>query len=454
MEFKLPEFVISVSEKFIKEGFEIYIVGGAVRDLLLKRTVYDWDFTTNATPPEILKIFPEGFYDNQFGTVGLSHPSSQNPYEITTFRKERGYSDRRHPDKVTWGESLKEDLSRRDFTINAMALQPITKDQLVITDFKIIDPFDGQKDLAAKLLRAVGDPQTRFSEDALRLIRGIRLAAELGFTIEPQTFQAIKNQAVLIKKIAPERIKEELFKILKSDYPAEGFTLLLSTGLLEILIPELIRGYGVAQARHHLYDVWTHSLMSLKYCPSRDPLARFATLIHDIGKPLVARGEGENRTFYNHEVAGASIAKNLAARFRFSRKEAEKLWLLVRWHQFSCDERQTDSAIRRFIRNVGKENLNDILSLRIGDRLGGGAKETSWRLEKFKKRLSEVQKQPFSVTDLKVNGNDVMEILKIGPGPTVGKILETLFAEVVENKTKNKRQYLLKRIRQIAKTLV
>jgi len=446
MNLELPEFVLKILEKFEKAKFEIYIVGGSVRDLLLDREIIDWDFTTNATPNQILEIFPKGFYDNKFGTVGISHPSSPEPYEITTFRKEIGYTDRRHPDKVIWGKSLKEDLARRDFTINAMALQGKTPSEL-------IDPFNGQKDLKAKIIRAVGDPNKRFSEDALRMMRAIRLATELGFTIEQKTFQAIQDNATLINQIAKERVKDELFKILKSDFPADGFTLLLSSGLLEQIMPELLKGYGMTQAKHHIYDVWTHSLLSLKNCPSKDPLIRLATLLHDVGKPVVAKGEGEKRTFYNHEVVGASIAGNIADRLRFSKKEKEKLVTLIRWHQFTCDERQTDSAIRRFIRNVGKENLSDMIDLRVGDRLGGGARETSWRLEKFKKRLVEVQKQPFSVTDLKINGNDVMKILKIGSGPTVGKILETLFAEVVEDKTKNKREFLLKRIGELGKSL-
>jgi len=446
MNLELPEFVLKILEKFEKAKFEIYIVGGSVRDLLLDREIIDWDFTTNATPNQILEIFPKGFYDNKFGTVGISHPSSPEPYEITTFRKEIGYTDRRHPDKVIWGKSLKEDLARRDFTINAMALQGKTPSEL-------IDPFNGQKDLKAKIIRAVGDPNKRFSEDALRMMRAIRLATELGFTIEQKTFQAIQDNATLINQIAKERVKDELFKILKSDFPADGFTLLLSSGLLEQIMPELLKGYGMTQAKHHIYDVWTHSLLSLKNCPSKDPLIRLATLLHDVGKPVVAKGEGEKRTFYNHEVVGASIAGNTADRLRFSKKEKEKLVTLIRWHQFTCDERQTDSAIRRFIRNVGKENLKDMLDLRVGDRLGGGARETSWRLEKFKKRLVEVQKQPFSVTDLKVDGNDVMKILKIGSGPTVGKILETLFTEVVEDKTKNKREFLLKRIGELGKSL-
>jgi len=280
-------------------------------------------------------------------------------------------------------------------------------------------------------------------------MRAVRFASQLGFTIEPATFSAIQNNAQLLNQISKERIKDELFKILASDFPGEGIVLLLTSGLLPHIIPELIRGYGLPQSKHHIYDVWGHSIMSLKKCPSNNPLVRLATLIHDIGKPVVVKGEGETQTFYNHEMVSAKIAKNIAGRLKFSKKEEEKLVTMVRWHMFTVDDRQTDSAIRRFIRNVGKENLEDILALRTGDRLGGGARETSWRLEKFKKRLEEVQVQPFSVTDLKINGKDVMKILNIKPGPKVGEVLNQIFKEVEEQKLKNEREILLKRLQEL-----
>ncbi len=435
---KIPPQVFDIFDKFIKAGYEIYLVGGGVRDLLLERTIHDCDFTTNATPEKIQEILPDSFYDNAFGTVGLIVKSEK--YEITTYRTEQGYTDRRHPDKVSWGKSLEEDLKRRELTISAMAVGP---------NLELIDLFEGQKDLENKLIRAVGNPDERFAEDALRMMRAIRFSSQLGFTIEPKTFEAIKNNSQLLECISKERIKDELFKILASDFPSEGITLLYTSGLLQYIIPELIKGYGLSQAKHHIYDVWTHCLISLKHCPSKDSLVRLATLIHDIGKPIVVKGEGENQTFYNHEVVSTSIAKNIARRLKFSKKEEEKLVTLVRWHMFTVDDRQTDSAIRRFIRNVGKENLADILALRTGDRLGGGAKETSWRLEKFKKRLEEVQIQPFSVTDLKINGRDVMEILSIKPGPKVGEILGQIFKEVEDQKLENEREIQLEKLKSL-----
>jgi len=458
MKFKIPPFVRKIISTFQKAGHEIYIVGGAVHDLLMKRVVTDWDFTTDATPEIVLGLFPDGFYDNKFGTVGISHPSLEKPYEITTFRKEIGYTDRRHPDKIIWGKTIEEDLVRRDFTINAMALRPAKRRSGQALNFTLIDPHGGQKDIKKKLIRAVGNPIKRFQEDALRMFRAVRIATQLGFTIEEKTFQAIKNNIDLIDHISAERIRDELLKLLSYPYAADGYMVLRNSGLAQKILPEVEQGFGLAQkspGRHHLWDVGTHNVLSLKYCKSEDPIVKLATLIHDVGKPLVVKKQKDGTiTFYNHEVLGASIASNIGRRLRLSKKDQERLVTLVRWHQFTVDERQTDSAIRRFIRNVGKENLQDILDLRVGDRLGGGARETSWRLEKFKKRLAEVQKQPFSVRDLKINGHDVIKTLNIHPGPLVGRILNQLFKEVVEDKKKNERKYLLKRIKQISKSLV
>ncbi|MCJ7805421.1 HD domain-containing protein [Patescibacteria group bacterium] len=441
----LPDYVLDILKKLEGADFEAYIVGGAVRDILMGKEVYDWDFTTNATPEQILKVFPEGFYDNTFGTVGISHPSSPNPYEITTFRKEFGYSDSRRPDKIEWGKTLKDDVARRDFTINAMALTAKSE---------LIDYYEGQKDLKRKIIRAVGNPDERFSEDALRMMRAIRIAAELGFTIEEKTLEAIKKNAALINRIAKERVKEELFKLLKSPHPYDGVLVFKNSGLMAEILPEMEKAFGVEQkspGRHHIYDVGEHLLISLKNCKSPDPLVRFATLIHDIGKPATYKKLTNGTiTFYNHEVISTKIAENISDRLKFPNKERERLITLVRWHQFTVDERQTDSAIRRFIRNVSKENLEDMLALRVADRLGGGAAETSWRLEEFKKRLIEVQKEPFSVRDLKIDGNDVMKVLRLGSGPRVGEILNKLFEEVVEKKLDNTKEALLERLKEIS----
>ena len=465
MSLQIPTSVIKIIKKFESQGFEIYIVGGAVRDIIMGKIVYDWDFTTNATPEEILKLFDNAYYDNIYGTVGLPpDKEGERPYEITTFRKEYSYSDTRHPDKVTWGKTIEEDLSRREATISAMALTRQTKakreqmykdktPELFLSSsppFFLIDPYNGYEDLKAKIFRAVGDPDERFREDALRMMRAVRISAQIGFTIEENTLTGIKNNCFLINKIAKERIRDELFKILNSPHPYDGILLLRNTGLLEQIIPELEKCFGVEQkspGRHHIYDVGTHSLLSLKYCPSKNPVVRFATLIHDIGKPATYKKlKNGTITFYNHELVSTNIAARIAERLHFSNKTKDKLLKLVRYHQFTVDEKQTDSAIRRFIRNVGVDNIADILDLRVGDRLGGGSQQTSWRLEEFKKRLIEVQKQPFTVRDLKINGNDIMKILKISPGPKVGDILENLYSKVIDKKIPNTKKALTKQL--------
>ena len=461
MKVQLPKKILEILKRFEEKDFEIYIVGGAVRDILMGKIVYDWDFTTNAAPEEILKLFKNSYYDNVFGTVGISpEKEGERPYEITTFRTEYGYSDTRHPDKVIWGKTLEEDLSRREATISAMALRltsfaqgkPSKKYSEV--DMELIDPYNGQGDLKEKIFRAVGDPDERYHEDALRMIRAIRISAQLGFTIEDKTLQGIKNNTPLINKIAKERVRDELLKILASPYPAEGIELLRNAGLLVEIIPELEKCFGVEQkspGRHHIYDVGTHSLMSLKFCPSQDPIVRLATLIHDVGKPQTYKKlENGTITFYNHEVVSTKVASRIADRLRLSNRQKSKLINLIRWHQFTVDERQTDSAIRRFIRNVGIENVSDILDLRVGDRLGGGARETSWRLEEFKKRLIEVQKQPFTVHDLKIDGNNVMKELGLKPGPKIGEILQKLYEEVVDKKIPNEKKELLERLGKIS----
>lgn len=446
---KLPEEVLDILKTMHTAGYEIYLVGGAVRDLLMSKPATDWDFTTNATPEQILEVFGErGFYNNAFGTVGVKPvDESFDTHEITTYRSEHGYSDFRRPDHIEWGKSLEEDLTRRDFTINAIALKTTENPE----EYEFVDPFNGRRDIEKKTVKAVGDPHERFNEDALRLLRAVRIAGELRFKIEEQTLRALKSSAQLIQKIAKERVKDELFKILSSPDPYHGFMLLRETVLLNEILPELEKCFGVDQKspqRHHIYDVGTHSFMALKHCTSQDPITRFATLIHDIGKPQTVRKlESGVITFYNHEVVSTKIAKRIADRLRFSNEETEKLTTLVRWHQFTVDERQTDSAIRRFIRNVGKENIDDMIALRVADRLGGGARETSWRLEEFKERIKEVQKQPFAIKDLKISGTDVMEVLGMQPGPKIGEILSTIFDEVVEKKLENERDALLERVK-------
>ncbi len=440
MKLIIPEKIKKIIDVFHKANAEIYVVGGAVRDLMLNREVKDWDFTTNLTPEEMKKLFPKNsFCNNIFGTFSIVDKSGEI-FEVTTFRTEQGYSDKRHPDEVKWGKSLEEDLQRRDFTINAMALDVQNE------EIKIIDLYNGQEDLNNKLIRTVGNPDERFSEDALRMMRAIRIASQIGFLIEEKTFESIQKNAGLINQIANERIRDELFKILMSSVPSQGIILLKNSGLLKEIMPELLEGYEMKQKGHHIDDVWTHNLKALDNCLSNNPITRLACLLHDVGKPSTAVGEGEARTFHNHEIVGSRIAVQIGKRLRLSNKELDQLFKLVRWHMFTTEETQTDKAVRRFIRNVTPEYIDEMIILRRADRMGSGAKETSWRWELFKERIVEVQKQPFSIKDLKVNGKDVMEILKIEPSRKVGEVLESIFKEVEEKPELNEREILLKKI--------
>ncbi len=459
MQITIPEFIKDIATKFSKDNFSLYLVGGSLRNILLEKQVKDWDLTTNATPEQILALFPEGFYDNVFGTVGIPLMFNQEKIviEITTFRTEEGYANNRHPDKVSWGKTIEEDLSRRDFTVNAMALelQPKIVRPLDETSELIIDPFNGRSDLDNKLIRAVGDPNERFKEDALRLMRAIRFATQLSFTIEDETLSAITNDATLIKNISQERIRDEFMKILGSEYPFEGIMLLKNTGILSFVLPELLEGVGISQkrpGRHHTTDVFEHNVFSLKFCPSNDPLVRFATLIHDVGKPRVATPDKDGLViFHNHEIVGSKMAFEICERLRFSRKDREKVAKLIRWHMFTVDEHITDSAVRRFIRRIGVENVKDMMDLRIGDRLGGGTQTAeSWRLTLFKKRVEEqLAPLPFSTNDLAIDGNDLMSELGIKPGREVGDLLQKLFEEVDEDLSKNTREFLLKRVKEL-----
>jgi tRNA nucleotidyltransferase/poly(A) polymerase len=456
--------ILEILKSVDKAGYEVAIVGGGVRDFLSGKATNDWDLTTNARPEEILKLFPNAFYNNRFGTVGIPLAKDKGRrtkdgskdvddvevVEITTYRTEKSYSDSRHPDEIVWGDSLEEDLERRDFTINSLAL----RFKNGVLDKAPVDLFDGHQDLKNKIIRAVGKADERFQEDALRMLRAIRFATTLEFEIEPDTKKAIVANAQLITKISGERIRDEVFKIVGAGASNSGFLLMRELGLLKYFLPEVDVCFGVEQKspkRHHIYDVGTHLVMSMKTCPSSDPIVKFAALLHDIGKAKVAAVTEEGvRTFYNHEVVGAHQALVIADRFHLSAADKERVFRLVRWHQFSVTEEQTDKAVRRFIKNVGLENVGAMMDLRSGDRLGGGLEEAEgWRLKLFKKRIEDVLKTPFSVSDLKINGRDVMEALKIKPGPKVGEILNKLFEEVEEDYKKNEREYLLDRVKEL-----
>lgn len=451
---KMPKFIESVYKKFEENGYELYLVGGSVRNLLLFRNIKDWDMTTNATPEQMLSIFPDAFYDNQFGTVGI--PIEDQIIEVTTFRSESEYKDRRHPESVTWGKNIEQDLERRDFTINAIALElSVTNENLIFDENKLIDPHDGRNDLEKGILKCVGDANQRFKEDALRLLRAIRIATELNFKIEETTWNAIKEDAKLINDVSGERIRTEILRIAGSENGEDGILLLKDGGILEEILPELTAGIGISQVRpgrHHTADVFTHNVQAMKFCTSTDPIVKFAALLHDVGKPKVAGKDEQGLViFHNHEIIGARIAGDICDRLKFSKKDRERIVTLIRWHMFSVDEHQTDSAIRRFIRRIGVENAKDMMDLRVGDRLGSGTQTAeSWRLKLYKKRIEEqLQPAPFSINDLAIDGNDIMKILDIKPSKKIGEILQKLFEEVDEDLSLNTKEYLEKRAKEL-----
>jgi len=452
----IPQEVIQVIQKLEANHFPAYIVGGCIRDTLLKIKPKDWDITTAAQPEEIQKIFPDSIYENQFGTVGVKTGSSDPSLkiiEVTTFRKEGKYSDKRHPDSVTFAQTLEEDLGRRDFTIDAIALKIKDLNQgskIKKNNYILIDPFNGQKDLKSKLIRAVGDPDQRFKEDALRLIKAVRLACKLNFQIEPKTLKAIKDNSRYLREIAKERIRDEFIEIIQSKNAAQGILLLQKTNLLHQFLPELERGIGVSQNKHHIYSVWEHLWRSLDYAARKNYSleVRLASLFHDIGKPYVKRGEGINATFYNHEAKGAYLVRKILFRLCFPREQAKKIEKLVRYHGFVYDpEVTTDAAIRRLLRKVGKENIKELAQVREADRIGSGCpKAVPFRLRHFLFRVEKISqqlegKEP-SLKMLALNGNDVMRILKIKEGPRVGMLLNILFEEVLDDPKKNNKQYL------------
>ena len=465
IQMNIPRYVQEITEKLEKAGFVAYIVGGCVRDLLLGKEVEDWDVITDARPEEILKVFPEGKYENKFGTVLVpvkdKGGKTEDVIEITTYRSEQGYSDRRHPDQVKFEDDLEKDLERRDFTINAMAIRisdfgfriSDLRDAVTRHKVEIVDLFGGRKDLEKKIIRAVGEPADRFKEDALRLMRAIRLSCQLGFAIEPKTERAIKKMAGSIKFISQERIRDELVKILDSGKSYEGIMFLHENKILQYILPELERGVGVDQNRHHIYTVFNHSVLSLKYCPNKDWRVKFASLLHDIAKPEAKRFIGGDATFYNHDIIGAKIVKKIMQRLKFSNEDTEKVTNLIRHHMFYYNVGEvTEASVRRLIKKVGEENLADLIDLRVADRLGSGVpKAKPYKLRHLEYMMEKVRQDPISAKMLKINGDDLMKLLKITPGPKIGAILDVLLSEVIEDPKLNDKKYLEKRSRELNK---
>lgn len=515
---KIPEKVKFVIEKLEDAGFEAFIVGGCVRDFIMKRMPNDWDIATNAHPEKIQEIFPDSLYENKFGTVtvrvlnschseeygakrnddeetpankdaaidALKHSAIQE-VQITTYRIEHGYSDKRHPDQIEFANTIEKDLSRRDFTMNAIALPLILpsrevpptqswsalggKDKegsrqkkniqiptgsftplcSVQDDKNIIDPFHGLQDIKSELIRAVGSPEDRFDEDALRMMRAVRFSAQLDFKLEENTQNAIKKNAKWLERISKERIRDEFAKIILSNRPSEGIELLQELGLLHYIMPELEYGIGISQNLHHIYTVYQHLILSLKYCPSKKLSVRLAALLHDIAKPRAKQGSGISATFYNHDYLGAKFSRSILRRLKFSNEIIGKTSALVGSHMFFYDvDAVSESAVRRLVKKIGKENVKDLIDLRIADRLGSGVpKAKPYKIRHLEYMIDKVSQDPISVKMLKIKGDDIMNILETKPGVRIGAMLDVLLSEVLDDPSKNNREHLTKRIKEI-----
>jgi tRNA nucleotidyltransferase (CCA-adding enzyme) len=443
---QLPAGVLIVLTRFEQAGFEAWVVGGCVRDLLLGREPKDWDVTTNATPEQIQGLFENTFYTNDFGTVGIVDETATNPtlkvIEATPYRLEGKYSDARRPDNVSFAKTIGEDLKRRDFTINALAYNPTQG---------LLDLFGGTDDLKTKVLRAVGEPSERFSEDALRILRAIRIMAELDLTLETKTEAAMRECANQLEKISKERMRDEFVRIVNSTQPMKALILSQKLGILRFIAPEIEEGIGIDQNQAHKYDVYEHNLRALQHAADKgwSEDIRLAALFHDVGKPASRRWSDEKRdwTFHGHEVVGAKMTRKLLERLKFTRETIEKVTKLVRWHMFFSDpDKITLSAVRRIIRNVGPENIEDLVKLRICDRIGTGRpKEQPFRLRMYQSMIEQALRDPISVGMLKIDGARAMEVIREKPGPRIGWLLHALLEEVLDEPKKNTSEYLEKR---------
>jgi tRNA nucleotidyltransferase/poly(A) polymerase len=449
--FATPKEVSYVTQTLETAGFEAFLVGGCVRDLILGREPKDWDVTTNANPEQIIAIFPKTFYENTFGTVGVVNEETSDErlkvIEVTPYRTESGYTDNRHPDAVAFSEKLEDDLKRRDFTVNALAYS--------VSQETLTDIYEGENDIKNMIIRTVGKPDDRFNEDGLRIMRAIRLSAELGFEIEAETEKSILENGQLLQNISRERIRDEFTKIIMSPEPMKGLQTLKKMGLMTFIVPELVKTYGIEQNRAHSYDVWEHLLHSVQGSADKNyPLEiRLSALFHDISKPESRRwGKEQNTwTFYGHEVLGARTVKKILSDLKYPTKVIEKVTTMVRWHMFFSDTEQiTLSAVRRMIANVGRENIWDLMNLRICDRIGTGRpKEDPYRLRKYHAMIEEVMRDPVSVGMLKIDGKRLMDVTHVTPGPAIGFALHALLEEVLEDPMKNNEEYLENRAKEL-----
>lgn len=433
---RIPGEVTAVIAELKTRGFQAFLVGGALRDLLLGHPPGDWDVATDALPAQVEEAFPGRLLvhtGKRFGTIRVL--AGEIPVDVTTFRREGAYTDGRRPDWVEFRGSVVDDLSRRDFTVNAMALDPLAQE--------LVDPFRGRRDLRRRVIRTVGDPQARFREDALRMLRFYRFQAVLDFRGEAGTERAIARVAAeepsLIAKVSPERIREELNKLLTGVAPGKGLRGLVRTGLLPMILPEFAPVVKEPGLMAHLIATVEAVRPELHL--------RWAAILHDLGKPATRIQDGTGVHYFGHEQAGEKLAAALLERLRFSRAFTERVLVLVRRHMFPCDPMMTDTALRRLAAKVGREALFDLLELRRADIVASGRQyHRAWRtLYEFASRIQALlqEEKVLTMADLAVDGHDIMDVLGLAPGPEVGRVLQELFYWVTEDPARNTRERLL-----------
>lgn len=466
---KIPELLREFGSFFTKAGFKAYLVGGAVRDMIMKVPAHDWDVATNATPQDVIKLFkfvvPTGI---EHGTVTVHFKGAE--IEVTTFRTEAGYSDGRHPDSINYAATIEEDLARRDFTMNAIAAS--------LENGAVVDPYGGQEDIKNKIIRTVGEAHERFMEDGLRPIRALRFASKLNFSIENHTFSEIFKKEIQDKaaSISIERFRDEFEKILSSQKPSVGLKLLEETGLLSIFIPEFGICRGCIQSDYrafHKFDVLDHLFYACDGAPASKLNVRLAALFHDIGKPASkkiitesvldgdkndgSKKEIETITFYNHEVIGEKITRKIMTRLKFSNEMTDNVCHLVREHMFHYEPGWSDAAVRRFIIRVHTECMEDLYDLRLADMYGMYNEPVNVRYSESVSLLLELQrrvekeletKTALSLKSLAVNGRDLMQS-GIPAGKELGRILNELLDCVLEDPEMNKKEILLKNAKAI-----
>lgn len=439
---RVPADVEKVVDRLREAGHDAYVVGGSVRDALRGVDPHDWDVTTEASPEEIQAVFRRSLYNNRFGTVVVR--SGEHEVEVTTYRVEAEYTDHRRPDAVAFTASLHEDLARRDFTMNAMAWRPARDGKPA----ELIDPFGGRRDLDARILRAVGDPDTRFREDALRMLRAVRFATLLDLRIEPKTFEAIGRNAGLARSLSGERVQQELVKMLGAPRPSVALRLLSDTGVLAVICPELEECKHTPQEKLAAENVFDHLLATVDATPQNDLVLRLAGLFHDIGKPDTY-SDGH---FHQHEYVGEAKARAILRRWKFDRETVTEVTHLIRHHMFWYQTEWGGSAVRRFIRKVGLENIPALFALRRADNIGSGARPAPrmYALDALWQRVQEEidAANAFSLRDLAIDGNDLMTELGLAQGPRIGRVLNALFERVTEDPALNERDTLLRLARE------